>query len=394
MRLLVAWELGGGWGHITRVAPLARALMARGHELLLAAPDAARHVAHLPGATPLERPALGRPPAPPLDPVVTAADILANAGWHDDAELARVADAWLDLYDRVAPDLLLLEYAPAALLAARARPLRRVLVADGFTAPPDVTPWPDLRPEARPGQPTPAAAVAREADILARANRWLVARGAPPLPRLGALAAEVDLRLLATWPELDHYGARPGEHYRGAWNDTLGEPPEWPPGEGPRVVAYLKDFPALDALLHLLRRSGLPTLAYLSEADAARRAAAAAPNLALPARPFDLAAAAVTAGLGILNGGHGGTAALLRAGVPLLTIPLRLEQFHIGRRVAELGAGCVAAQHAPDQLARGLQRLLTAPAPARAAAAFAARHAGYDPAGAVARAVEEIVALL
>mgnify|MGYP003375398041 CR=1 FL=1 len=73
----------------------------------------------------------------------------------------------------------------------------------------------------------------------------------------------VDLRLLATWPELDHNGARRGAGYRGVWNERFGGAPEWPAGEGPRVVAYLKEFPALDALLHLLRRSGLPVLACL-----------------------------------------------------------------------------------------------------------------------------------
>lgn len=393
MRILVAWELGGGWGHIARVAPLARGLLERGHEVLLAAPDSARLVARIPGAAALPLPAVARPPTPLVAPTATFADILANAGWHSDDELRRLTAAWLDLYDRVAPDLLLIDYGPTALLAAQARPLRRVLLADGFTAPPDVTPLPNLLPDAPPGAPPPADSAAREEALRARADAWLVDHGAPSLERLAALFTRVDLRLLATWPELDHNGARRGAEYRGVWNERFGGAPEWPQGEGPRVVAYLKEFPALDALLHLLRRSGLPVLACLSQSDAARRAAHAAPNLHLTDAPFDLERAGADADLAILNGGHGATATLLRTGTPILQIPLRLEQFLVARRVVEMGAGQVAAHNAPDQLARGLQRLLTELEYTRAAAAFAARHAAYDPARAVGDAVAAIDAL-
>src|ERR1700752_5145812 len=36
MRVLLAWELGGNWGHLATLLPIATALRARGHEAVFA----------------------------------------------------------------------------------------------------------------------------------------------------------------------------------------------------------------------------------------------------------------------------------------------------------------------------------------------------------------------
>ena len=54
--------------------------------------------------------------------------------------------AWRSLFDAIAPDLLLADHAPTALLAARGRPgLRRALIGSGFFQPPAQQPLPSLR---------------------------------------------------------------------------------------------------------------------------------------------------------------------------------------------------------------------------------------------------------
>ena len=38
-RIFIAWELGGGMGHIQRLYPVAKGLRARGHEVVFAVRD-------------------------------------------------------------------------------------------------------------------------------------------------------------------------------------------------------------------------------------------------------------------------------------------------------------------------------------------------------------------
>lgn len=390
MRLLVAWEQGGGWGHIARFAPVVRGLLGRGHDVIVAARDAERTSPRVPGARVSALPVTGRPAESPVARPASLADILHNVGWHSAAELERLTAGWLELMDDVKPDVMVMDFSPTALLASQARPSRRVLLSTGFTSPPDVSPLPSLLPEKDAARAAESAA--REEAILDRVNGVLEAHGANPLEHLFQLFRRVDHDVLATYPELDHYGARRGVTYSGVWADTLGERVKWPAGRGPRVFAYLKAFPALDALLHMLGRSGLPVLAYLSDVSAETRRRAAGPSVRIVDTPVDLEWAARRSELAILNAGHGASAAMLLAGTPMLEIPLALEQFHVARRVAELGAGQVAAPESPDQIAQGLQRLLTDPRFERNAAAFRERHRTLDATKRVGQVLDLIVA--
>lgn len=385
MRFLMIWEQGGGWGHIGRIAPLARGLLCRGHEVVLAVQDPERVAARLPGARVLPLPAVARPPARPRLPMADYSDLLFNIGWHGDAELGRLTEAWLTLFDAVAPAAVVIDHSPTALLAAQARPWPRVLLSTGFTRPPDLSPPPGLLPDGAPvGAEERRAA---EAELVARANVVLAGWGVTPLDHLTQIFARVEMDILATWPELDHHGPRATIEYAGVWHDPIGSRPDWPAGTGPRVFLYLKDFPARAALLHMLRRSGLPVLACLPGADSAARSSLTSDTLRVVEGPVDLTWAAEACGLAVLNAGHGASALLLRAGTPLLQIPLVVEQFLLARRVVEMGAAQIALPDAPAQIAEGLQRLLTDPRFTRAAEAFGRRHADFDEG----RAVEDLV---
>jgi len=44
MRIVLTWELGGGLGHMMNLRPLAAELVARGHEVFIAAGDLSRAI--------------------------------------------------------------------------------------------------------------------------------------------------------------------------------------------------------------------------------------------------------------------------------------------------------------------------------------------------------------
>jgi hypothetical protein len=364
---------------VTSLRPLARAFLRRGRPVHLiarhlAAAAAFRDEAAAGGVTLWQAP-FRHGAALQYDPTPTFAYILHNVGFSDPHELAALVAGWRSLLAATGAALVAADHAPAALLAARTLGLPAVVWGPGFYLPPDACPLPDLLP-ARPADPAQARAV--EALVLANANRVLESFGAAPLGRLADLYHAGPRKFLLTFPELDHYPGRIGETCRGYPPDDGGDPPGWPAGDGPRLFGYLKRFPRLGEVLAEVASLGLPTLLRIDGLDPALRKRFESPRLRFADRMTDLAAAAQGAAAGLTHGGIGATTALLRGGLPLLCLPLHLEQWLVGEAVARLGAGLVSAPEARLAPADGLRRLLAEGRFRAAARAFAEKHRGFD----------------
>jgi UDP:flavonoid glycosyltransferase YjiC (YdhE family) len=93
----------------------------------------------------------------------------------------------------------------------------------------------------------------------------------------------------------------------------------------------------------------------------------------------------------ICHGGHGTIAASLAAGVPVLSLPLHVENWINGSRLAATGAGLMPATgtKAPDFMAL-LNRLVSDSALRHRASEIAACHAPQDRVRQVVDAVERI----
>jgi hypothetical protein len=380
--ILLTWELGGGLGHLLNLLPLARGLCQRGHRVFAALRDLSKAAKVFAGldVSFLQAPHKTRKADRPIDPPRTFTHILHNSGLGDPDELRAMLAAWRNLFDLVRPDLIVFDHSPTALLAARAFPARRALSGNGFLCPVDEYPLRDLRPWL-PGDPD---RLRQEEDrVLATVNQALATFGQPPLARLAQLYHDVDEHFLATVPELDHYPGRTGAEYWGVWPTSGGKPPVWPEGEGKRIYAYLKPFPALPRLLEFLNEWRCPAIVFVDGIgeDIQRRFESA--TLHFEREPLDLVEIGRQCDLAILNGGFGTTAAILLAGRPMLLVPIYLEQALLAAAVTRLGAGLVAPPTRPEHLSAALSALLESPNYAVAARAFAARYAGRDPEGQV-----------
>ena len=190
----------------------------------------------------------------------TFADILYNVGFGDPAELAVLVDAWGTLIDFVAPDLIVFDHSPTALLAARGSKACRVVLGNSFSSPPDCSPFPDLQPWL---PSDPRTLYRTEEVVLENVNRVLRRRGQGTLERLGQLYGQVDEVVLTTLAEFDHYPNRVHPHYRGPWMPEGGELPAWPGGSGEKVFAYLKVFPVLPQLLGLLAQAACACVVHI-----------------------------------------------------------------------------------------------------------------------------------
>jgi hypothetical protein len=391
----MAWELGGGLGHCVKLAPLAQDLIARGHEVYFAARDVvtAQQFFQNPAVKYLQAPLLSGRPLQLIKQPRSVSQILHNAGFGDDNQLHSLVSAWRSLLELVRPTIIICEHAPFALLASRWIDASRIVMGTGFSLPPDVSPLPDLLPWL---SHPPVDLARQEAVSLDRVNRLLAADRLAPLERLSQLYSDVQESILMTFAELDHHPNRGPAKYWGSWSPRSGASVEWPMGKGPCVFAYLKGSVGqwrLESVLDLLRKSPLRTVVHIPDAGPSV-VDLQSPSLRISSERVDIAAQLKDCNLAIINGTAGAGTQCLLAGVPLLTLPLYMEQLIFSRRVVELGAGLVAEPNRVEQFAPRLSAILEDDCYRKAAREFARRYADYDAEQRQREAVDRIAACL
>ena len=146
-RILLAWEIGGAYGHLMRFATLASGLARRGHEPVFALCDLT-HVDEVLGST-----AFPVFQAPVFVSLVTGlpsplgfAESLMRLGFLHVRSLTGMCRGWRSLVDAVRPHLLVFDYAPTALLATRGMGVPRVRVGTSFAIPPRSYCFPTMKP--------------------------------------------------------------------------------------------------------------------------------------------------------------------------------------------------------------------------------------------------------
>ncbi|HXF79609.1 MAG TPA: nucleotide disphospho-sugar-binding domain-containing protein [Usitatibacter sp.] len=392
-RILFAWELGGELGHAMADNALAAALRARGHRIAFAfrelkplgyLDDCAAHDVFQAPISLTEGKDAGLP--------FTFADLLSGCGYNRVSHVAGLLGGWLALLERWRPDMVVCDFAPTALVAARALGIRRASYGNGFSIPPRLTPMPPFRFD---GTMEPARMKESEARTLANLNEALARLGAPALESLAQVFREVDEEFLTTFPELDSYGSRPASGYWGpGYNIETGVPVAWPAGSGKRVGVYVrKRVPQLDSLIAALCEQDHRVTAFIPDLEPARAARLASPRRRVSERPIQLAPLLRDCDLFVSHGGSA-TIGTLLTGVPQLVFPGQYEQYITARRMEQLGVG---AWFTPDDddVAQKMARVLGDPSYAEAARKYARGYAGYSPgeqARRIVMRIEEIVA--
>lgn len=373
MHVLSCWELGTGLGHLDRMLGFAVPLMARGHRVDWVVRDLSRVGARsLPeglavGQAPVWLPQAKQPP-----PMATYGSVLFAAGWMDPVGLAGLVRGWWRWFDLIQPDLVTLDHAPTALLAAKLAGLPVRAVGNSFELPPLQAHfplsmwWANLPPE-HPRQV--------DGVLLKPLNEALARLGAAPWQRLtqlfdGVPRAIVQPRALAHYEGYDDAAVFLGGSYEG----QQGALPNWPDGVGPRVFAYLSaNHAGFDALMSLLIQRRCRTLVFAKNLSAEQHRSLASPHLHLSSQPLQVDATLAESDFVVTHASIGTVTAAALAGKPQLGLPQHTEQWMVGQRLARLGIGLSGSVPAPrDEAARLMQRLLDDPTQAVAAQRFAA----------------------
>lgn len=392
-RILLAWEMGGDYGHLMRFRTLAHELARRGHEPILAL----RELTHVEAVLKDEPLPVYQAPVwfahvSGLPPPIGFAETLMRIGFLHASSLTGICRAWRTLVRTLAPSLLVFDYAPTALLATRGLRTPRMLFGASFSMPPRTEPMPTYRWWRT--DPAPRI-VAAEGVVLRCANEVLARLREPPMHRLADLL-DADDAIIASSPEFEQYPARiDGKYWGSVANVESGVPPDWPQVDGMRIFAYLKPgFRDLDKLLAALRRVDASVLVHVPGVAEKVVQSHASANLAFSREPVRMTDVLRDCCLVICHSGASTVETAVMAGKPVLLVPQHLEQLMTAKRVEALGAGLVAdfEQPAPDY-GHMLRRLLGEPSFAAAARDIAARHAGDDASARAARIADRCEAL-
>lgn len=376
MRIAICWELGGGLGHVANIWPLANALRQRGHTVDFIVADLARAGPILGqlGESILQAPVWHG--ANGSAPQASYAEILVHGGYASEQGLHSLVSAWLPLLDHLKPDLVIADFAPTAMLASRARPDRRtVAIGSGFFLPPHATPLPSFRSWERV---SPQRLQTTDQLALDNCNRVLAKWNVEPLATLADLI-RADGQLLMTWPELDHYGSRPGATY---WGPVTGlpddQPFDWPCRSDTKVFAYLKPEHSPELIVAALAEQPISALVAVPGLAKLRASTLTTPQIRVVPHVINARLAIEQSTHVICHAGLATVAQALLAARPVLLLPTNAEQYAFSLCAAKTGATEVLVEREWSRLGTTIACLITSAQHRDAARAFAAKYVGFD----------------
>jgi rhamnosyltransferase subunit B len=332
-RVLLGWELGAYRGHIEVLNQIAARLLGDGHHVAMAVQQVdASGISLDPRIelwqAPLWPRLLGSMGGGQGQAVVTMGDIIGRMGLDRPGCLAAMVGAWDRIIAAVQPNVIVADYAPALLCAAKGR-VRSVSVGPGFCQPPagEVV-------FAHLYHGTP---IYEEEALLDIADADLVSIGRAPLPSLPALFA-ADEVLVSSFAELDPYGATRDSNAYCA--PLVKAPLSQPVAGGDELFVYAYPLiPADSQMWDGLVASKAKVRIHMFDATPAHRARFAKAGFIFEGNPLPLPLIAARSVMTLSYGGHGFTCASLLAGLPTVTLSFDLEKWLTGEAVSRAGLG-------------------------------------------------------
>lgn len=384
-KVLLAWELGGNYGHLVALRALARELKRQGHACTFAVRDLGSAQGFLdPALGPLVQAPVRLTRGPNrVRRQLSYASLLHNIGFNDPVELAGRIQAWRTLYRALGTEYVFADHSPVALVAARTLGIPAACIGNGFTVPPRLSPFPNFRSApvgAAHGRDLQDVLLRNEAVVLRELNHALALLKLRPFALLQDIFRGASPALL-TYAPLDHYDVPRSEAFRGLPDYSYGAAPHWPSGKGPKIFAYLAPSPALPVVLKALKQSKARVLVRLVGGAPDEAASALRPGLTVTTSAVNFRAAAESCDAFVNYAAHSTVAEFLLAGKPGILVPDLHERVLTARRASGIGAAISMRPTAVTPVRRALEQVLHDPAPRKAAADFAARHGSRDRTG-------------
>lgn len=396
MKVLFAWEVGRNFGHVTQIAGIAAALAKKRAKIFMALqnPEGAAQFAQGFNYKLLQAPYKPVNPKRGHVPLNFAGDLIP-CGYDKPETIAALVKCWRDMFDLAAPDVLVAQAAPTALLAARGRKIKTVQIGRGYDVPPLDTPMPAFSY----WEPPPEDKLrAQETFVLDNINEALKSLKLKPLRNFSELL-KTDTTYLSTLEELDHYKERPdARYYFPFFTNDSGETLSWRKSGNARILCYIRPGTAVfkavvQALVNLPENYDIILAAPgLNMKDI--EALNARPHIRAIGKAVRLDRLLKRCDLGIHHGGGGFSSALLLSGVPALILPGHIEQLMSARAAGRTGAARgLAGKFGPEKVLNTIEHMLADPSFKEKAKAIAKKYKDTDPQAEAGKIATEIVKL-
>ncbi len=384
MRVLLAWELGENYGHLSRLISIADHLRERGHNVLFVVKNIGaekqllddKGFRYIQSPRSVVRKNSSRPPA-------SFADILSRAGFGSFDVLDGLVRYWREIFNNIQPHVVVAQYAPVAQFSARLFHLPCLSLHTGFECPPLVTPFPCFRPNRKM---TRNQLLARELEMLHNINRICSRQRHYCCLNLQEIL-RCDINLLTTLPEFDHYQHRQNKPYIGPISMLdYGETVRWSKRNEPRIFVYLRSFPNIGAVLDVLANSGADIIAHIPNLENRIAANYTSSPVRITSSMIKMSGLLPDMDLAITHAGHGTVCTVLLAGVPLLMIPTTIEQWLMNRNIEHLGMGIgITRKSNREVFKQAMERLITDHLYRERTQKLARKYASYDQEQAITR---------
>ncbi|KQX34780.1 hypothetical protein ASD04_15415 [Devosia sp. Root436] len=330
-RILLAWEGGAGRGHIVTLKTIAEALgdgfvfdaalcrMEHAGELAplceLAFPSA-----YL-GFDATRRQAAGNPNT------ATWAEFLGDLGFADSGRLIGQIEWWLAAIQARQSSLMVGDFSPIAMLAARIAGIPMAAVGTGYSTPPaGMDAFPVLLEEH-------TTRIYREADLLAAVNAAMQHFGQPGYARFSDIYGAA-VSMPRTIAALDPYGPWRSQPLLPPLNEAL---PRGSHG-GDEVFIYFSTDERNDpALMEAIAGLDLPTRLYMPGIGDELAGRLGAGGVIIEKSPVPLELIAERSRVMLHAGQHGSLCMALGLGLPQVAFPQHLEHLYHARRAAQRG---------------------------------------------------------
>ncbi len=376
-RILLTWELGGNYGHLARLIPIADAQRALGREILFAVCniEAAQALLVPRGYAYVIAPKVSFKGSNAL--TLSYTQMLLAIGYADQLALQKTVGDWLHLFHEYQPDLIVIDHSPTALLANHIAKIPVMQLGTGFEMPPQEH-WIELLPLNDKQQ---AELNIAEQQLLVNMNHALIAYGGIAMQSVTHLFNDCQ-QLLATFAELDHYPSRKNAHYIGpvySIEDISGNTNHqitWKETQRKKVFVYVwSGLPGLNQLMQALAALDIEVIAVIPGLTDEALSLFNQPNIHISKNTVSFARLFKNTDLLITHSGFGTVSAFLKHGIPVMIVPDTLEQGLIGQRIVSLGVGLIMSPKRNMQsFMQLISHLLETPQYAKAAQKFSAQY--------------------